>query len=86
MYGTRTNLKTEVEICKIIRQHISEAQIDANYHEACRQILPDGCEYDEKLMEAVIRECRKMALNKIPKEEFTLLQIMYIRQRWGIDV
>lgn len=86
MYGTRTDVKMEAAICNIIRQHLSEEQIEKNYKKVYEQVLPGRCAYNLNLMEKVVKECRQMALSQIPKGTFTTLQIMHIRKVWEIDI
>lgn len=83
---SKIDVKIETSICRIIRQHLSEKQIEENYQAACKKILPPGCMYAHDLMENVTLECRKMALNKIPKRAFNMMQIIYIRNEWKIDI
>lgn len=86
MYGTRTDVKMEASICKSIRQHLSEEQIEENYQTVCKEISQIGCIYDQHFMEKVTKKCRGMALSQIPNRVFTTLQIMHIRKVWGIDI
>lgn len=86
MYGTGIDIKMEASICRIIRKYLDEKQIDENYRTACALISSKGQIYDPKFkMDEIVKECRKMALKQIPKEEFTKLQIIHIRQKWEIE-
>lgn len=80
------DLKNNADICKIIRQHLSEEQIEKNYQEACKKILPKGIVYDPFLMSEVTKECRKMALQQVPVRKFNMMQRIFIKTKWGISI
>lgn len=80
------NLEMNASICKIIKQYLNEEEIEENYQKACKNILSKNVIYDPVLMELVAKECKKMALMKIPKNVFTVGQILFIKNEWGIDL
>lgn len=85
MYGTGINVKTEADISDIIRQYLSEEQIEENYQRASNKYFANAA-YDNNAMGRVVKECREMALSQLPAGVFTVFQIMYIRKEWGIDI
>lgn len=76
----------DASICKVINKYLSHERIEQNYQESCEKILPKGCIYNERLMEKVVHECRKMALSQIPKDALSLVQKKYVKKVWRIDV
>ena len=81
----RNDRKTNADICRIVRKHLSEEEIEKNYQTACKKIFPDGIINTDELNK-VTKECRKMALRVIPKEAFNPVQKFYIRKHWGINI
>lgn len=86
MHGTGIDIKMEAAIGKIVRQYLSEEQIEENYQAVCREILPNKYICDPNSREEATKKCREMALNQIPKEDFTTTQIIYMRKIWGISI
>ncbi len=84
--GKYDDLEMNASICKIIRQNLSKDEIEENYQKACKNILPKNGIYNSFLMDLVTKECRKMALMKVPKNAFTVGQIIFIKNDWGIDL
>lgn len=75
----------EKEICKIIRKHLNNDQIEENYQNAYNKHFPNGG-YGSDQMDLVVQECRKAALSEIPQEEFTPQQLLFIRKAWKVNV
>lgn len=80
------NIEMNAAICNIVRQYLTEEQIEENYQKACKEVLPQGCVYDPFSMGKVVKRCRQMAFCKIPKTAFSPGQLLFIRNEWGIDV
>jgi hypothetical protein len=79
------NLKLEVEICKIVRRYLTEEQIEENFQKSFKEYYSSN-NYSSYLEDLSKKKCREMVLSQIPKTEFTALQLVYIRQEWGIDI
>lgn len=82
----QAEFKMNVSICKVAKMYLSDEQIERNYQDACKLILPKGCVYDERLMKKVTLQCRKMMLSQIPQNALTLQQKIFIKKKWGIDI
>ncbi|MDD6571945.1 MAG: hypothetical protein PUF12_06080 [Thermoflexaceae bacterium] len=80
------NIEMNAVICNIVRQYLTQKQIEENYQKACKEVLPQGADYDNFLMEKVVKRCRQMAFCKIPKTAFSKGQLLFIKNEWGIDV
>lgn len=79
------NIKMNVSICKIIRQYLTDDEIEKIYQDACNKFL-HGESHNPNLMERVTAECRNIALKQIPKSTFTVGQLLFIQKEWGIEV
>lgn len=80
------NIEMAAAICEVVRQYLTEAQIEENYQKVYKEVLSQGDVYDPFLMEVVTKRCRQMALSKIPKTAFSIGQLLFIRNEWGIDI